>query len=74
MYADILLRFHHDSADGSPLFIILYSYPTVGAGIELSSDVLIAASQHENVVSTKFTRGDTGRLNRVSTCHEDSQA
>lgn len=67
MSADVIKRFYHGVADGSPLPIILYSYPTVAAGIELSSDVLIAASSHKNVVGTKFTCGDTGKLNRVTT-------
>ncbi|KAJ9633835.1 4-hydroxy-2-oxoglutarate aldolase, mitochondrial [Knufia peltigerae] len=65
--ADVIVGFYHDVAEKAPLPIILYSFPSVVAGIELSSDVLIAASQHKNVVGTKFTCADTGKLNRVST-------
>jgi L-threo-3-deoxy-hexylosonate aldolase len=46
--------------------ILLYSFPAVVAGIEMDSDLLISISKHPNVVGTKFTCGDTGKLGRVA--------
>lgn len=53
-------------ADGSPLPLILYNYPGAVAGIDMDSDFLIRVSQHPNIVGTKFTCGNTGKLTRVA--------
>ncbi|KAI1853739.1 hypothetical protein JX265_003928 [Neoarthrinium moseri] len=53
-------------ADASPLPIIIYNYPGAVAGIDLDSDVLIRLAQHPNIVGTKFTCGNTGKLTRVA--------
>lgn len=73
MTVDVILSFYQDVAQQSPIPIILYSFPTVVAGIELDSDILIAASQHPNVVGTKFTCADTGKLNRVATAMDSAR-
>ncbi|MCJ1351485.1 MAG: hypothetical protein MMC33_001469 [Icmadophila ericetorum] len=54
-------------ADGSPLPIVLYNYPGAVAGIDMNSDFIIRISQHPNIVGTKFTCGNTGKLTRVAT-------
>lgn len=53
-------------ADGSPLPIILYNYPGAVAGIDMDSDLLIRIAAHPNIVGTKFTCGNTGKLTRVA--------
>ncbi|KAI9928990.1 hypothetical protein ASPWEDRAFT_128595 [Aspergillus wentii DTO 134E9] len=53
-------------ADGSPLPIILYNYPGAVAGIDMDSDLIIRISQHPNIVGTKFTCANTGKLTRVA--------
>lgn len=53
-------------ADGSPLPLILYNYPGAVAGIDMDSDLLIRLAQHPNIVGTKFTCGNTGKLTRVA--------
>ncbi|KAG0648276.1 L-threo-3-deoxy-hexulosonate aldolase [Hyphodiscus hymeniophilus] len=53
-------------ADGSPLPIILYNYPGAVAGIDMDSDLLIRIAKHPNIVGTKFTCGNTGKLTRVA--------
>ncbi len=52
--------------DGSPLPIILYNYPGAVSGIDMDSDLLIKLAQHPNIVGTKFTCGNTGKLTRVA--------
>ena len=52
--------------DKSPLPIILYNYPGAVAGIDMDSDFIIKISQHPNIVGTKFTCGNTGKLTRVA--------
>ncbi|KAL4954491.1 hypothetical protein BDW69DRAFT_205175 [Aspergillus filifer] len=53
-------------ADGSPIPLILYNYPGAVAGIDMDSDLIIRISQHPNVVGTKFTCANTGKLTRVA--------
>ncbi|TQS33418.1 hypothetical protein Golomagni_06236, partial [Golovinomyces magnicellulatus] len=53
-------------ADGSPLPLILYNYPGAVSGVDMDSDLLIKLGQHSNIVGTKFTCGNTGKLTRVA--------
>lgn len=62
----VIADFYKHVADGSPLPLLVYSFPAVVAGIEMDSDLIISISQHPNIVGTKFTCGDTGKLSRVA--------
>lgn len=53
-------------ADGSPLPLILYNYPGAVSGIDMDSDLLIRLAKHPNIIGTKFTCGNTGKLTRVA--------
>ncbi|SPN97667.1 related to dihydrodipicolinate synthase [Cephalotrichum gorgonifer] len=53
-------------ADESPLPLILYNYPGAVAGIDMDSDLVIKLAKHPNIVGTKFTCGNTGKLTRVA--------
>jgi L-threo-3-deoxy-hexylosonate aldolase len=53
-------------ADSSPLPVILYNYPGAVAGIDMDSDLIIKLGKHPNIVGTKFTCGNTGKLTRVA--------
>lgn len=53
-------------ADESPLPVVIYNYPAAVAGIDLDSDQLIRLASHPNIVGTKFTCGNVGKLARVA--------
>ena len=53
-------------ADRSPLPLILYNYPGAVSGIDMDSDLLIRLAKHRNIVGTKFTCCNTGKLTRVA--------
>ncbi|KAL8410083.1 hypothetical protein RB594_008249 [Gaeumannomyces avenae] len=53
-------------ADASPLPVILYNYPGAVAGIDMDSELLVELAAHPNIVGTKFTCGNTGKLTRVA--------
>lgn len=53
-------------ADSSPLPVIIYNYPGAVAGIDLDSELLIRLAKHPNIVGTKFTCGNVGKLARVA--------
>lgn len=63
---ETLYQYYTAVADGSPVPVILYNYPGAVAGIDMDSDLIIRISQHANVVGTKFTCANTGKLTRVS--------
>lgn len=66
MDEDAVYNYFIQVADGSPLPLILYNYPGAVAGIDMDSDLLIRLAQHKNIVGTKFTCGNTGKLTRVA--------
>ncbi|KAK7531301.1 uncharacterized protein J3D65DRAFT_637180 [Phyllosticta citribraziliensis] len=61
-----LYDYYISVADASPLPVIIYNYPGAVAGIDMDSDFLIKLAQHANIVGTKFTCGNTGKLTRVA--------
>ncbi|KAG2412126.1 hypothetical protein HFD88_009682 [Aspergillus terreus] len=63
---DTLYEFFTAVADKSPIPVILYNYPGAVAGIDMDSDLIIRISQHPNIVGTKFTCANTGKLTRVA--------
>jgi L-threo-3-deoxy-hexylosonate aldolase len=66
MDEDTLVEYFTKVADDSPLPIVLYNYPGAVAGIDMDSDLLIRLAAHANIVGTKFTCGNTGKLTRVA--------
>lgn len=66
MDEEAIFRYFTAVADGSPLPIILYNYPGAVAGIDMDSDLLIRLAAHDNIIGTKFTCGNTGKLTRVA--------
>lgn len=63
---DVIYNYFTAVADGSPLPLILYNYPGAVAGIDMDSDLLIRLAKHPNIIGTKFTCGNTGKLTRVA--------
>ncbi|KAI9699219.1 MAG: hypothetical protein M1820_007191 [Bogoriella megaspora] len=66
MTEDALYEYFTSVASGSPIPIILYNYPGAVAGIDMDSDFMIRLAKHPNIVGTKFTCGNTGKLTRVA--------
>lgn len=60
-------------ADASPLPVLLYNFPGACAGLDMSSDTILALAKHPNIVGVKLTCGNTGKLARVvaGTCNTD---
>ncbi|KAF5093290.1 hypothetical protein D0Z03_002476 [Geotrichum reessii] len=60
-----LIDYYTQLADNSPLPVMLYSYPAVSGGIDITSDLMILLNKHPNIVGAKFTCGNLGKLTRV---------
>jgi 4-hydroxy-2-oxoglutarate aldolase len=63
---DTVMSFFRDVASASPIPILIYNYPGAVSGLDLSSDAIIALSEHPNIVGCKLTCGNTGKLNRIA--------
>ncbi|KAI1248987.1 hypothetical protein MGN70_008594 [Eutypa lata] len=63
---DAILGYYRDVADASPIPIIVYNFPGVTSGIDLDSDQLSALAAHPNIVATKLTCGNVGKLTRLT--------
>lgn len=67
-----LLDHFRNVADSSPIPILIYNFPAVQSGIDLSSDQIIELAQHPKIVGVKLTCGNTGKLARVAAATESS--
>lgn len=45
---------------------MIYNFPVVTAGIDLDSDVIAALAEHPNIVGTKLSCGNLGKLHRLT--------
>lgn len=66
MTKDAIIRFHREVADASPIPTMIYNFPTVTAGINLDSDTIGTLAEHPNIVGTKLSCGDIGKLHRLT--------
>jgi len=53
-------------ADKSPVPVLIYNFPAVVGGIDLDSDLLLQLAHHSNIVGTKLTCCNLGKLQRIS--------
>ncbi|KAL4872263.1 hypothetical protein BDV12DRAFT_152607 [Aspergillus spectabilis] len=63
---DALLDHFRAVADASPIPVLIYNFPGASSGLDLSSDDILALSSHPNIVGTKLTCGNTGKLARIA--------
>lgn len=61
-----ILGYFHAVADKSPIGILIYNFPGATPGVDLTSDQIIALSEHPNICGVKLTCGNTGKLARVA--------
>ncbi|KAL9560125.1 hypothetical protein MBANPS3_000089 [Mucor bainieri] len=59
---DALYQFYTTVADQSPLPVVIYNYPGVCQGIDLSIPLLVELSKHKNIVGVKGTDGNVGKM------------
>ncbi|KAK5739009.1 hypothetical protein LTR17_005527 [Elasticomyces elasticus] len=70
---EALKRFFVDVAAASRLPVILYNFPSVSAGIDLSSDfILDVVRSAPNVVGVKLTCASIGKITRITTVAHDA--
>jgi L-threo-3-deoxy-hexylosonate aldolase len=57
-----LIQFYTTVANKSPLPIVIYNYPGVCQGLDLSVDLLVELSKHPNIIGVKGTDGNVGKM------------
>lgn len=57
-----LSHFYTTVADESPLPVIIYNYPAVCQGLDLSVNLLVELSKHPNIIGVKGTDGNVGKM------------
>ncbi|KAF8962708.1 hypothetical protein BDZ97DRAFT_1662595 [Flammula alnicola] len=73
MSAENILRFHREVADASPIPTMIYNFPVVTAGQDLDSDIIATLAEHPNIVGTKLSCGNIGKLQRLTTRFPSSE-
>ncbi|EMD33999.1 hypothetical protein CERSUDRAFT_55813 [Gelatoporia subvermispora B] len=61
-----ILRFYREVADASSIPTMVYNFPVVTAGLDLTSDIIYELAQHPNIVGTKLSCGNVGKLHRLT--------
>ncbi|KAK7454567.1 hypothetical protein VKT23_011319 [Stygiomarasmius scandens] len=73
MTTENIIRFHREVADASPIPYMIYNFPVVTAGIDLDSDTIATLAEHPNIVGTKLSCGNVGKLHRLTSRFPSSQ-
>ncbi|KAJ0414294.1 putative KHG-aldolase [Aspergillus carlsbadensis] len=63
---EALLDHFRAVADASPIPLLIYNFPGASSGLDLSSDDILALAAHPNIIGTKLTCGNTGKLARIA--------
>lgn len=52
---------------------MIYNFPVVTAGIDLDSDMIATLAEHPNIVGTKLSCGNVGKLHRLTSIFRASE-
>ncbi|KAL4773552.1 hypothetical protein BDW60DRAFT_215909 [Aspergillus nidulans var. acristatus] len=63
---EVIVDFYREVADNSQIPIVIYSFPAMCNGIDLNSDLMSELAQHPNIVGTKLTCGNAGKVTRLT--------
>ncbi|RFU77400.1 hypothetical protein TARUN_4817 [Trichoderma arundinaceum] len=66
MNKNSIIAFFEETADASPLPILIYNYPNVVAGLDVDSEMLDRLAKHTNIVGVKLTCGGIAKVSRIA--------
>ena len=72
MSEDAIVAFFEELASASPIPVLIYNFPTVVAGLDLNSDMLIKLGRHPNIVGVKLTCAGIAKVSKIAAEHEAS--
>ncbi|TKA48021.1 hypothetical protein B0A54_01512 [Friedmanniomyces endolithicus] len=65
---DAICEYFEEVADGSPLPVLIYNFPSVAAGLDITSPMLDRLAKHPNIVGVK-----AAKVTRVAASHKPQQ-
>ncbi|KAK1044081.1 hypothetical protein LTR33_015346 [Friedmanniomyces endolithicus] len=68
---DAICEYFEEVADGSPLPVLIYNFPSVAAGLDVTSPMLDRLAKHPNIVG--LTCGSIAKVTRVAASHNPPQ-
>ncbi|KAJ3573134.1 hypothetical protein NP233_g2640 [Leucocoprinus birnbaumii] len=68
-----IINFHTRVANGSPIPTMIFNSPTVTAGLNLNSNIIARLATHPNIVGTKLSCGNIGKLHRLASRFPSNQ-
>ncbi|CAE6437727.1 unnamed protein product [Rhizoctonia solani] len=70
-----LEAYYTEVADASPIPILLYNFPGVGAsnGIDLELSLIAKLAKHPNIVGIKFSCGNLGKAARIAALYSQDE-
>lgn len=69
---EVVERFYADVAKGSKLPIVIYNFPGVCNGVDLSSAIITKlAKKYDNIIGTKLTCGSVAKITRLAAALPD---
>ncbi|KAF5359239.1 hypothetical protein D9756_003155 [Leucocoprinus leucothites] len=73
MTQENIIQFHTQVADASPIPTMIYNFPTVTAGLDLDSELIGKLATHPNIVGTKLSCGNIGKIHRLTSRFSSSE-
>lgn len=70
---EAIISFFKEVADASPIPVVMYNYPAVAGGLDITSDVIDALGSHPNIVGVKFTCGGIAKVARAAAAFPPEQ-
>ncbi|CAE6370416.1 unnamed protein product [Rhizoctonia solani] len=61
-----ILGYYRDVAEASPIPILVYSYPGVCSGLDMSSELIAELATHPRIVGIKHTDHNLGKIARLA--------
>lgn len=66
MTSDAIQNFFLETADKSPIPVVIYNFPGVVAGLDVNSEMLDVLGEHPNIVAVKLTCGGIAKVARAA--------
>lgn len=70
---EAIVSFFREVADSSPIPVVMYNYPAVAGGLDITSDIVDALGSHPNIVGVKFTCGGIAKVARAAAAFPPEQ-
>lgn len=68
-----IVDFFIETADRSPIPVVIYNIPVITSGLDANSDMLETLGAHKNIAAVKLTCGGVGKIPRLAAQYSPEQ-